>query len=59
MNLNNFYLQDHHLIKCNTTYNLQSLNSRELCHMQLLSQYSKPTCQGYYEKILIMISTGN
>ena len=44
-------MQDHHFIKCNTTYNLQKLNSRELYHMQLLSQYNKPTCQGHYEKI--------
>ena len=44
-------MQDHHLTKCPTTYNLQKLNSRELYHMQLLSQYSQPTCQGYYEKI--------
>ena len=44
-------MQDHHLTKCTTTYNLKQRNSRELYHMQLLSQYSKPTCQGYYEKI--------
>ena len=35
-NLNNFYIQDHHLIKCNTIYNLEKLNSKELYHMQLL-----------------------
>ena len=49
-NLNNLYIQDHHLIKCNAIYNLEKLNSRELYHMQLLLKYDKPTCQGYHEK---------
>ena len=35
-NLNKLYIQDHHLIKCNTIYNLEKLNSKELYHMQLL-----------------------
>ena len=49
-NLNNLYIQDHHLIKCNTIYNLEKLNSKELYHMQLLLKYDKPTCQIYHEK---------
>ena len=49
-NLNNLYIQDHHLIKCNTIYNLEKLNSKELYHMQLLLKYDKPTCQSYHEK---------
>ena len=46
-NLNNLYIQDYHLIKCNTIYNLEKLNYKELYHMQLLLKYDKPTCQGY------------
>ena len=49
-NLNNLYIQDHHLIKCNTIYNLEKLNSKELYHMQLLLKYDKATCQIYHEK---------
>ena len=49
-NLNNLYIQDHHLIKCNTIYNLEKLNSKELYHMQLCLKYDKPTCQSYHEK---------
>ena len=49
-NLNNLFIQDHHLIKCNTIYNLKKLNSRYLYHMPLLLNYGKPTCQGYHEK---------
>ena len=43
-NLNNLYIQDHHLIKCNAIYNLEKLDSRELYHMQLLLKY----CYFYY-----------
>ena len=32
-NLNNLYIQDHHLIKCITIYNLEKLNNEELYHM--------------------------
>ena len=49
-NLNNLYIKDHHLIKCNTIYNLEKRNSKELYHMQLLLKYNKPTCQGYHKK---------
>ena len=42
-NLHNLYIQDHHLIKCNTIYNLEKHNSKELYHMQLL-------CVSYHEK---------
>ena len=49
-NLNNLYIQDHHLIKCNTIYNLEKLNSKELYLMQLFLKYDKPTCQIYHEK---------
>ena len=49
-NLNNLYIQDHHLIKCNTIYNLENLKSKELYHMQLLLKHDKPVCQSYHEK---------
>ena len=49
-NLNNLYIQDHHLIKCNTIYNIEKLNSKELYHIQLLLKCDKPTCQVYHEK---------
>ena len=52
-NLNNLYIQDHHLIKCNTIYNLEKLNSKELYHMQLCLKYDKPTCQSYHEKSFV------
>ena len=45
----NLYMQ-HHLIKCNTIYNLEKLNSRELYHLQLLLKYDKTTWQDYHEK---------
>ena len=58
-NLNNIYMQDHHLIKCNTIYNLEKLNSKELYHMQLLLKY-KLRVKFITRKILmIMISTRN
>ena len=46
----NLYIQDHHLIKCNTIYSLEKRNSRELCHTQLLLKYEKPKCHNYHEK---------
>ena len=49
-NLNNLYIQDHHLIKCNAIYNLEKFNSKELYHMQLCLKYDKPSCQSYNEK---------
>ena len=61
-NLNNLYIQDYHLIKCNTTYNLEKLNYKELYHMQLLLKYDKPVkrVKVITRKILIvMLSTGN
>ena len=48
-NLNNLYIQDHHLIKCNMISNLEKLNSKELYHMQLCLKY-KPTHQSYHKK---------
>ena len=50
-NLNKLYIQDHHLIKCNTIYSLEKLNSKELYRMQLLLKYVKPTCQNYHERM--------
>ena len=44
-NLNNLYIQDHHLIKCNMIY-----NSKELYQIQLCLNYDKLTCQSYHEK---------
>ena len=52
-NLKKLYIQDHHLIKCNTIYNLEKLNSKELYHMQL---YLKVIMR---KMLMIMISTGN
>ena len=49
-NLNNLYIQDHHLIKCDTIYSLEKLNTKELYYMQLLLKYVKPTCQNYHER---------
>ena len=49
-NLNNLYIQDHHLIKCNTIYNSEKLNSKELYHMQFCLKYDKPACQSYHKK---------
>ena len=43
-------MQDHHLVKCSTIYNLEKLNIKELCHMQLLLKHDKTTCQSYHEK---------
>ena len=48
-NLNNLYIQDHHLIKCNTNYNFEKLSSKELYQMQLCLKYDKATCQSYHE----------
>ena len=47
-NSNNLYIQDHHLIKCNTIYSLGKLNSRELFHIYLLLKYEKATCHVWY-----------
>ena len=49
-NLNKLYIQDYRLIECNTTYNLEKRNSKELYHMQLCLKYDKPTCKSYHEK---------
>ena len=53
-NLNNLYIQDHHLIKCNTIYNLEKLNSKELYHMQLCLKYDKPICQSSHEVVKVI-----
>ena len=37
--LNNLYIQDHHLIKCNIIYSLEKLNTKELYHMQFYYYY--------------------
>ena len=49
-NLNNLYIQDYHLIKCNMIYHFEKLNSRELYHKQFLLKYDKPTCHDYHKK---------
>ena len=49
-NLNNLYIQDHHLIKRNTIYSLEKRNTKELYHMQLFFKYVKPTCQNYPDR---------
>ena len=47
---NVLYIQDHHLIKCNTSYSLEKLNTKELYYMLLLLKYVKPTCQNHLER---------
>ena len=54
--LNNLYIQDHHLIKCNTIYNLEKLNSKKLYHMQLCLKYDKPTCRLLLLLLLLLLS---
>ena len=49
-NLNNLYIQDHHLINCNTIYSLEKLNTKRLYHKQMLLKYVKPGCQNYHER---------
>ena len=49
-NLNNLYIQDHHLINCNTIYSLEKLNTKRLYHKQMLLKYVKPVCQNYHER---------
>ena len=49
-NLNKLYIQDHHLIKYNTIYNVEKLKSKELYHMQLCLKYDKLMCQSYHKK---------
>ena len=50
-NLNNLYIQDHRLIKCNTIYNLEKLNSKEHYHLQLLLKYDEPVLSLFREKV--------
>ena len=49
-NLSNFYIQDHHLKKCNTISSLEKLNRWEHYLMQLLLKYDKLLRQDYYKK---------
>ena len=49
-NLNNLYIQDHHLITSNTIYSLEKLYTKELYHKQLFLKYIKRTCQNYHER---------
>ena len=49
-NLNNLYIQDHHLIRSNTIYSLEKLYTKELYHKQLFLKYVKRTCQNYHER---------
>ena len=47
--INNLFIQDHHLIKRNNVYILEKLNSRELYNMQMALKYTKQVSQSYYE----------
>ena len=47
-NLYSLYTQDHHLIKCNTIYNLEK--QQGTLSYELSLKYDKPTCQSYHEK---------
>ena len=49
--LENFLIQDHHLIKKNQTLCLTKLNSNELYKIRIIIKYKKPICQSYFEKI--------
>ena len=60
-NLINLYIQDLLLIKCNTIYNLEKLNSKDLYHMQLLLKHDKNLRVKVITRkvLMIMISAGN
>ena len=49
--LKNLLIENHHLIKKNQILCLSNLNSNELCKIQILIKYKKPTSQLYFEKI--------
>ena len=48
--LNNLYIQDHQLIKCNTICSLEKLSTGDLYHMQTLLKYGKPICHDYHKE---------
>ena len=60
-NLINLYIKDLLLIKCNTIYNLEKLNSKDLYHMQLLLKHDKNLRVKVITRkvLMIMISAGN
>ena len=47
----NLAIQDHHLIKKNQILCLDKLGSKELCNIQLLINFLKPTSQAYFENV--------
>ena len=47
----NLAIQDHHLIKKNQILCLNKLDSKELCNIQLLINFLKPTSQAYFENV--------
>ena len=47
----NFVIHDHHLIKKHQILCLNKLDSKELCNIQLLANFLKPTSQAYFEKV--------
>ena len=49
--LENFFTQDHHLIKKNQILCLTKLNSNEMYKIQIIIKYKKPTSQSYFVKI--------
>ena len=49
--LENLLIQDHHLIKKNQILCITKLNSIELCKIQIIIKYKKPTSQSYFENI--------
>ena len=49
--LENLLIQDHHLIKEDQMLCLTKLSSNELCKIQIIIKYKKPTSQSYFEKI--------
>ena len=48
----NLCIFDHHLIKKNSLYCLNKLESRELYQIQISEKYKKPTSQLYHEGYL-------
>ena len=48
----NLAIHDHHLIKKHQMLCLNKLDSKELCNIQLLANFLKPTSQAYFEKVL-------
>ena len=49
----NLAIHDHHLIKKYQILCLNKLDSKELCNIQLLANFLKPTSQAYFENVFM------